>query len=124
VGAAASLFNTAVLAADGELYLLGSNGSCLLARRQQQQQPEGSCTAADAAGTATAAGQQECGEDVSWAPVCVDALEMHPLVHVALGGQHALVTTQQVCEEGLQLVGGLGGGVQGGWWVFRGWFEG
>jgi hypothetical protein len=40
--------------------------------------------------------------------VRVDALEMQPLYHVAMGGQHALVTTQQV--RGWGWWGGVGGG--------------
>jgi hypothetical protein len=33
---------------------------------------------------------------VSWQPVRVGALEMHPLACVTLGGSHALAATQQV----------------------------
>lgn len=92
VGAAASLFNTAVLTYDGELFMLGSNDGGLLARRprQQQQQP-----ASDGSNSA-AVGQQQQEEDFSWQPVRVEALEPYPLGSVALGGQHALAVTQQV----------------------------
>jgi alpha-tubulin suppressor-like RCC1 family protein len=95
VGAAASLFNTAVLTADGELFMLGSNESGLLARRPRQQQQQ---LAAAAGGSDVAAmeGVDEPFEDFSWQPVRVEALEPYPLGSVALGGQHALAVTQQV----------------------------
>lgn len=101
MGAAASLFNSALLVADGELFVWGSNDSGLLARRpraQQQQQEEEQAAAASGGSS---------GSDVSWVPVRVEALEPHPLAAVALGARHALAVTQQVRVLG---VGGRAGG--------------
>ncbi|WIA34826.1 hypothetical protein OEZ86_013124 [Tetradesmus obliquus] len=84
MSAAASLFNTALLTADGELYMLGDNDSGLLGRRAK---PAADTTAAAAAAAAAA--------DFSWTAVRVEALEPHPLADVAIGQAHALAVTQQ-----------------------------
>ncbi|WIA14643.1 hypothetical protein OEZ85_003147 [Tetradesmus obliquus] len=82
MSAAASLFNTALLTADGELYMLGDNDSGLFGRRAK---PAADTTAAAAAAAA----------DLSWTAVRVEALEPHPLADVAIGQAHALAVTQQ-----------------------------
>jgi hypothetical protein len=96
----ASLFNTALLTADGEVYMTGSNDCGLLCRR---------CSPVAAAlgtgmvmddssmsGSSMSTDGNDALEDVSWLPVRVEAFEPYPVAAVALGLTHGLAVTQQV----------------------------
>ncbi|KAF6255758.1 regulator of chromosome condensation 1/beta-lactamase-inhibitor protein II [Scenedesmus sp. NREL 46B-D3] len=93
VSAAASLFNTALLTVDGELYMLGSNDSGLLGRRPKPADAASSRTGSSSSSSSSAG--DAAAADFSWAAVRAEALEPHPLADVALGQEHALAVTQQ-----------------------------
>jgi hypothetical protein len=108
-----------LFAADGELFIMGSNDSAMLARRPKpyvdSNEPPPAAAAAGAAavadpmegvegqtqGTMTMAGVAGGGgvtgaSDYSYTPVRVAALETQPLSDAACGLGHMLVVTRKV----------------------------
>lgn len=69
-------------AADGELFMMGSNETAQL-------------------GTRHVTGGSSDGSSYSWQPVRVNALETHPLRDVACGEGHTMAVTRQVRAMGL-----------------------